>query len=230
MAMWRYSRESARQCSKKKERRPGQVLDQEFISGYTSGFEEFAASIKDASWDEITEQSDISRGQIEEAQDLYEAERTIFCWAMGLTQHKNAVANIQEIVNLMLLRGQIGKTWSRTLSCQRSQQCAGRQNDGNLGTSDDAFLARLGSEFNFEPPRRHGYDTVKAIEAMHEKKARVFFALGGNFLSATPDTEYTAEALRRCSMTAHVSTKPQSRAFDHGGAGLDFAMSRTHRD
>jgi molybdopterin-dependent oxidoreductase alpha subunit len=190
------------------ERRPRQVLDQEFISSYTSGFEEFAARIKNASWDEITEQSDISRDQIEDAARIFiESERTIFCWAMGLTQHKNAVANIQEIVNLMLLRGQIGKPGAGLCPVRGHSNVQGDRTMGIWERPTDAFLANLGSEFNFEPPRRHGYDTVKAIEAMHEKKARVFFALGGNFLSATPDTEYTAEALRRCSLTAHVSTK-----------------------
>ena len=190
------------------EERHSQVLDQEFISSYTSGFEEFAATVKNVSWDEITQQSDISRGQIEDAARIFiESERTIFCWAMGLTQHKNAVANIQEILNLMLLRGQIGKPGAGLCPVRGHSNVQGDRTMGIWESPTDAFLANLGSEFNFEPPRRHGYDTVKAIEAMHEKKARVFFALGGNFLSATPDTEYTAEALQQCSLTAHVSTK-----------------------
>lgn len=189
-------------------RRPGQVLDREFINSYTSGFEEFAAAIKDASWDEITELSDIPRPQIEAAAQVFvESERTIFCWAMGLTQHKNAVANIQEIVNLMLLRGQIGKPGAGLCPVRGHSNVQGDRTMGIWERPTSTFLDNLGSEFNFEPPRRHGYDTVKAIEAMHAKKARVFFALGGNFLSATPDTEYTADALRGCRVTAHVSTK-----------------------
>jgi len=162
------------------ERRPGQVLDQEFINSYTSGFEEFAAAIKNASWDEITEQSDIPRTQIEAAAQVFvESERTIFCWAMGLTQHKNAVANIQEIVNLMLLRGQIGKPGAGLCPVRGHSNVQGDRTMGIWERPTDGFLDKLGSEFNFEPPRRHGYDTVKAIEAMHAKKARVFFALGG---------------------------------------------------
>jgi molybdopterin-dependent oxidoreductase alpha subunit len=190
------------------ERRQGQVLDREFITRYTTGFDEFAAAIKNASWDEIIEQSGISRNQIEEAARIFiESERTIFCWAMGLTQHKNAVANIQEIVNLMLCRGQIGKPGAGLCPVRGHSNVQGDRTMGIWERPTDAFLEKLGSEFNFEPPRRHGYDTVNAISAMHGGKARVFFALGGNFLSATPDTEYTAAALRRCSLTVHVSTK-----------------------
>ena len=126
---------------------------------------------------------------------------------MGLTQHKNAVANIQEIVNLMLLRGQIGKPGAGLCPVRGHSNVQGDRTMGISERPADLFLNNLASEFDFEPPRRHGYDTVNAIAAMHEGKARVFFALGGNFLSATPDTELTADALRGCSLTAHVSTK-----------------------
>jgi len=190
------------------QRRPGAVLDHAFIRDYTSGFTEFVAAINNTSWDEIVEQSGISREQIEAAAQIFiESERTIFCWAMGLTQHKNAVANIQEIVNLMLCRGQLGKPGAGLCPVRGHSNVQGDRTMGIWERPTDAFLEKLGSEFSFEPPRHHGYDTVKAIEAMHAKNARVFFALGGNFLSATPDTEFTAEALRRCSLTAHVSTK-----------------------
>ncbi|MEP6818823.1 MAG: FdhF/YdeP family oxidoreductase [bacterium] len=193
---------------KEEERRQSKVLDHGFIDSYTTGFQEFAVAINNASWDEIVEQSGISRKQIEEAARIFiESERTIFCWAMGLTQHKNAVANIQEIVNLMLCRGQLGKPGAGLCPVRGHSNVQGDRTMGIWERPTDAFLEKLGSEFSFEPPRRHGYDTVKAIEAMHAKQARVFFALGGNFLSATPDTEYTAEALRRCSLTVHVSTK-----------------------
>ena len=190
------------------QRRPGVVLDHAFIRDYTSGFAEFVAAINNTSWAEIVEQSGISREQIEAAAQIFiESERTIFCWAMGLTQHKNAVANIQEIVNLMLCRGQLGKPGAGLCPVRGHSNVQGDRTMGIWERPTDAFLEKLGSEFSFEPPRRHGYDTVKAIEAMHAKNARVFFALGGNFLSATPDTEFTAAALRRCRLTAHVSTK-----------------------
>jgi anaerobic selenocysteine-containing dehydrogenase len=117
---------------------------------------------------------------------------------MGLTQHKNAVANIQEIVNLLLLRGNRSASPARARARCAATQRAGRPHDGHLGAAADEFLDALAREFDFEPPRRHGLDTVETIKAMHDGPVKVFFALGGNFLSATPDTEFTAEALRRC--------------------------------
>jgi len=184
------------------------VLDQEFINSYTTGFEEFASSLQAVSWDDIVEQSGVSREKIERAAEIFvQSERTIFCWAMGLTQHRNAVANIQEIVNLMLLRGQVGKPGAGFCPVRGHSNVQGDRTMGIWERPTEAFLDRLGAEFGFEPPRNHGFDTVNAIHAMHEGQGRVFFALGGNFLSATPDTEFTAAALRRCRLTAHVSTK-----------------------
>ncbi len=190
------------------ERNPGAVLDHAFIANYTDGFAEFADSIKTAHWGDLLEQSGVSKAHIEDAAKIFiESERTIFCWAMGLTQHKNAVANIQEIVNLMLLRGQIGKPGAGLCPVRGHSNVQGDRTMGIWERPTDAFLDKLGAEFDFEPPRGHGHDTVRAIQAMHARQARVFFALGGNFLSATPDTEYTADALRSCRLTAHVSTK-----------------------
>ncbi|HKO99271.1 MAG TPA: FdhF/YdeP family oxidoreductase [Pyrinomonadaceae bacterium] len=187
--------------------RPG-VIDQAFIRDYTLGFEEFAAALNLVSWDEIVLQSGIARAQIEQAAKIFiESERTIFCWAMGLTQHKNAVANIQEIVNLMLLRGQVGKPGAGLCPVRGHSNVQGDRTMGIWERPPELFLNNLAAEFAFEPPRRHGYDTVNAIQAMHDGRANVFFAMGGNFLSATPDTEFTAAALRRCKLTVHVSTK-----------------------
>jgi molybdopterin-dependent oxidoreductase alpha subunit len=190
------------------DRRPGQILDHDFINQHTTGFEEFKAALNTVHVGDIFEQSGISKAQIEDATRIFmQSERVIFCWAMGLTQHKNAVANIQEIVNLMMLRGQMGKPGAGLCPVRGHSNVQGDRTMGIWEQPNEEFLAKLGSEFNFEPPRRYGYDTVHAIQAMHEGKAKVFFALGGNFLSATPDTEFTAEALRRCRLTAHVSTK-----------------------
>jgi molybdopterin-dependent oxidoreductase alpha subunit len=190
------------------ERRPGQVLDSAFIRDCTSGFEEFAGSLANVHWGDLLDQCGVTKSKIEEAAQIFvESDRTIFCWAMGLTQHRNAVANIQEIVNLMLLRGQIGKPGAGLCPVRGHSNVQGDRTMGIWERASAAFLDSLGSEFNFEPPREHGYDTVRAIKAMHEGKAKVFFALGGNFLSATPDTEYTADALSKTRLTAHVSTK-----------------------
>jgi molybdopterin-dependent oxidoreductase alpha subunit len=190
------------------ERTPGQVLDHEFITEQTSGFESFSDALRRVGWDEIGEQSGINREQIREAAlMMMSSARTICCWAMGLTQHKNAVANIQEIVNLLLLRGQIGKPGAGVCPVRGHSNVQGDRTMGIWERPTEAFLASLAKEFNFEPPREHGLDTVEAIKAMHAHAGKVFFALGGNFLSATPDTEFTAEALRRCRLTVHVSTK-----------------------
>ena len=184
------------------------ALDREFIDNYTNGFDAFVSSLQNVSWSEIVEQSGVSKEQLEAAAQIFiESERTIFCWAMGLTQHKNAVANIQEIVNLMLLRGQIGKPGAGLCPVRGHSNVQGDRTMGIWERPTEAFLDKLGEVFNFEPPRNHGYDTVNSIQAMHDGQVKVFFALGGNFLSATPDTEFTAAALRRCRLTAHVSTK-----------------------
>jgi len=184
------------------------ALDQEFIAAYTIGFDAFADSVSAVSWNDIVEQSGVSQEQIEQAAQIFiESKRTIFCWAMGLTQHRNAVANIQEIVNLMLLRGQVGQPGAGFCPVRGHSNVQGDRTMGIWERPTAVFLDRLGEEFEFEPPRNHGFDTVRAIHAMHEGNGRVFFALGGNFLSATPDTDFTSAALRRCRLTAHVSTK-----------------------
>ena len=189
-------------------RRPGEILARDFIGQHTSGFDAFVESIRAVSWDDIVEQSGVSKEKLEEAAHIFiESERTIFCWAMGLTQHRNAVANIQEIVNLMLLRGQIGKPGAGLCPVRGHSNVQGDRTVGIWERPSASFLDKLGTEFDFEPPRNHGFDTVRAIQAMHDGQGKVFFALGGNFLSATPDTDFTAEALRRCRLTAHVSTK-----------------------
>ncbi len=189
-------------------RRPGQILDHAFIAQHTSGFEEFAAALEAVSWNDIVEQSGLERAQIQHAAQVYfQADRVIACWAMGLTQHKNAVGNIQEVVNLLLLRGNLGKPGAGACPVRGHSNVQGDRTMGIYERPSDQFLDRLGRTFGFDPPRAHGHDVVAAIKAMYEGRAHVFFAMGGNFHSATPDTDYTAEALRRCRLTAHVATK-----------------------
>lgn len=214
------------------DRRPGQVLDHQFINQYTTGFAEFRDALSKVHLGDILEQSGITKTKIEDAARIFiESERVIFCWAMGLTQHKNAVGNIQEIVNLMMLRGQLGKPGAGLCPVRGHSNVQGDRTMGIWEQPSEEFLNKLGAEFNFEPPRRHGYDTVHAMQAMHEEKAKVFFALGGNFLSATPDTEYTAEALRRCRLTAHVSTKLNRAHLITGNQALILpCLGRTEID
>ncbi len=214
------------------ERRPGQVLDHDFIRTYTLGFEQFAEALQKTPWEDLVEQAGVPRSELEAAAKIFnESERTIFCWAMGLTQHKNAVGNIQEIVNLMLLRGQIGKPGAGLCPVRGHSNVQGDRTMGIWERPTEAFLDQLGAEFNFEPPRRHGFDTVRAIEAMHAGQAKVFFALGGNFLSATPDTEFTATALRRTRLTVQVSTKLNRAHLITGEQALILpCLGRTETD
>ena len=214
------------------DRRPGQVIDREFIDQFTTGFAEFKAALNEVQPEDIVAQSGVSKTQIEEAARIFiESERVIFCWAMGLTQHKNAVANIQEIVNLMMLRGQLGKPGAGFCPVRGHSNVQGDRTMGIWEQPTDDFLNKLGARFNFEPPRHHGLDTVHAIQAMHDGQAKVFFALGGNFLSATPDTEYTAAALRRCRLTVHVSTKLNRAHLITGKQALILpCLGRTERD
>jgi molybdopterin-dependent oxidoreductase alpha subunit len=208
------------------------ALDRDFIAKYTTGFENFVAALQTVSWEEIVAQAGVARVLIEEAAEIFvKSERTIFCWAMGLTQHHNAVANIQEIVNLMLLRGQIGKPGAGVCPVRGHSNVQGDRTVGIWERPADAFLDRLGAEFGFEPPRNHGFDTVRSIQAMHDGQAKVFFALGGNFLSATPDTDFTAAALRRCRLTAHVSTKLNRSHLITGDCALILpCLGRTEID
>lgn len=190
------------------DRRPGEVLDRAFIDEHSSGFVAFEAALRAADWDELVRESGVSRADMKAAAEVYvAADSVIACWAMGLTQHKNGVANIQEVVNFLLLRGNMGRPGAGACPVRGHSNVQGDRTMGIWEAPPAAFLDALRERFGFEPPRAHGFDTVAALRAMHEGRAKVFFAMGGNFLSATPDTEFTAEAMRRCRLTAYVSTK-----------------------
>ena len=187
---------------------PGQVLDREFIEEKTRDFDSFADDIRQTPWDDIVDNSGIERDDIESAARIAaDADRMICCWAMGLTQHKNGVANIQQVVNLLLMGGHFGKSGAGACPVRGHSNVQGDRTVGIWDKPGDEFLDRLQSLFGFEPPRDHGYDTVASLEAMHDGTAGVFVGMGGNFLSATPDTNYTADALRNCGLTVQISTK-----------------------
>lgn len=189
-------------------RRPGQVFDHEFIRTYTSGFQDVISDLQGTSWDEIVEGSGISLDQIRAAgQMVAQSKRMICCWAMGLTQHKNAVDTIRQVINLLLLGGHIGRPGAGACCVRGHSNVQGDRTMGIWERPDPEFLDALQTEFNFAPPRKDGYDVVDSIKAMHDREVKVFFGLGGNFLSAAPDTAYTAEAMRRCRLTVQVSTK-----------------------
>jgi formate dehydrogenase major subunit len=185
---------------------PGTVLDREFIESSTHGFEEWAADIRQLDWDEVDAATGLPREQIAHvARLLVESKRTIICWAMGLTQHKKSVPTIRELVNVLLLRGMIGKPGAGVCPVRGHSNVQGDRTMGIYEKPKENFLAALDAEFGITSPRAHGYDTVEAIHAMRDGKAKVFFAVGGNFVSATPDTEVTMRALRSMDLTVHVS-------------------------
>lgn len=187
---------------------PGSVFDHEFINEHTLGYDALVENLEQYSLDELSNNSGISLDQIRQtAQAIMHKKKIIACWAMGLTQHKNAVDTIKEVVNLLLVKGSIGKPGAGTCPVRGHSNVQGDRTMGIYEKPPQAFLDSIERVFGFKPPQHHGYDVVDCIKAMHEGKGKVFFAMGGNFLSATPDTKYTAEALQRCKLTVQVSTK-----------------------
>ncbi len=208
----------------------GKVFDHAFIREKTTGFDAFIADIRATEWNEITTASGLSRDQIQEAADIAIASnRMISCWAMGLTQHKNGIANVQSVVNVHLLRGQIGRQGAGVCPVRGHSNVQGDRTMGIWEKMSDEFMTRLGKEFHFAPPAKHGYDTVCGLQAMHEGKGQFYMALGGNLLSAGPDTEYAAEAFRRQKLTVFVSTKLNRNHLITGEQSLILPVLRTNR-
>lgn len=211
---------------------PGNVFDNQFIENNTEGFTDFINHLKKQNLQELIAASGINLADIKQAADiLKDKTKIIACWAMGLTQHKNAVDTIKEIVNLLLLKGSIGKPGAGTCPVRGHSNVQGDRTMGIYEKPSAHFLNALQQNFNFEPPQKHGYDVVDCIKAMHEEKASVFIAMGGNFLSATPDTGFTAEALRKCGLTVHVSTKLNRSHLVHGREALILpCLGRSDQD
>ena len=184
------------------------ILDHQFISDYTKNFEHYKKSVQSASWEELIENSGVQKNQIDRIANVVSQSRgMITCWAMGITQTENAVATIREIVNLHLCRGQIGKKGAGLCPVRGHSNVQGDRTMGIWEKMPASFHDSLDTHLNFKSPRNHGYDVVETIQAMETKKVRFFMALGGNFLSASPDTERTSKALEKCSMTVQISTK-----------------------
>jgi len=211
---------------------PGTVFDHAFLQEHTQGYAGLVADLRATSWDDVVAASGVSQAEIADTAALVARSRaTICCWAMGLTQQPQAVATIQQVVNLLLLRGDIGRPGAGVCPVRGHSNVQGDRTMGIFERMPGWWLDRLDKEFGFASPRQHGFDTVDAIRAMHRGEVRVFFALGGNFLSATPDTEFTAEALRRCDLTAQVSTKLNRAHLVTGRTALILpCLGRSERD
>jgi molybdopterin-dependent oxidoreductase alpha subunit len=213
-------------------RAPGSVLDRAFLDRHTEGFAELERALAGVSWDEIVAESGVPRAQIRAAADVYcAARKVIVCWCMGLTQHRHAVANVHEIVNLLLLRGQIGIPGAGVCPVRGHSNVQGDRTMGIWTAPTPEFLSRLGSEFGFAPPGRPGFDSVGAIAAMADGRARVFIGLGGNFALATPDQAATHAALSRCDLTVQISTSLNRSHLVTGREALILpCLGRSERD
>jgi molybdopterin-dependent oxidoreductase alpha subunit len=208
------------------------LLDRGFLGQHTHGFEAYRDIVRATSWNCLLDQCGLTRRQIDEAAGVYlGASSVICCWAMGLTQHRHGVANVQEIVNLLLLRGNIGRPGAGPCPVRGHSNVQGDRTMGITEEPAEDFLLRLEKEFNFTAPRRRGYATVHAIKAMAEGRVKFFLGMGGNFASATPDSGYTWEALRRCPLTVQVSTHLNRSHVVHGqGALILPCLGRSEAD
>jgi len=217
--------------SKEKEK-PNRVFNHQFIQEKTAGFEAFLEDLDSYTIEELLPQTGLALASIEKAAELIiQKERIIVCWAMGLTQHKNSVDNIREIVNLLLLKGSIGKKGAGTCPVRGHSNVQGDRTMGIWEKPKEAFLKNLERVFSFSAPRKQGYDVVSAIEAMDQKKAKVFIGMGGNFISATPDTEFTAKAMQQCNLSVHISTKLNRSHLIHGKRALILpCLGRSEKD
>jgi len=208
------------------------VLDVDFIAGHCVGFEAFAADLRAESWDTILAEAGVPMEDVLKLADIYVKGRAVIAtWGMGLTQHKNSLATIQLLSNLMMMRGNIGRRGAGLCPVRGHSNVQGDRTVGIEEKPTQAFLDRLGKAFDFEPPREHGYDVVETIHAMLEGRVKVFIGLGGNFSIATPDTPRTWEAMRACALTVHVTTKLNRSHLVHGRDALILpTLGRTEID
>ncbi|SDR75495.1 FdhF/YdeP family oxidoreductase [Pseudomonas oryzae] len=184
------------------------VFDHAFLAEHTTGLDDYLTTVEATPWTQIEAQSGLTLAEIEQAARIYRnAGRVIVCWAMGITQHRHSVATIQEIVNLLLLRGNVGKPGAGACPVRGHSNVQGDRSMGINERPPAALLDALEKRFAFKVPRRNGHNTVEAIEAMLAGRVRVFIGLGGNFAQATPDTPRTHRALRSCALTVQISTK-----------------------
>ncbi|HYJ66424.1 MAG TPA: FdhF/YdeP family oxidoreductase [Nocardioidaceae bacterium] len=208
------------------------ALDHEFIAQHTVGFDAWAEHVRKLDWDRVVEATGLTREQIEQAAAMFrDSAKTIMCWSMGITQHRNAVATIKEFVNVALAQGNIGKPGAGVIPVRGHSNVQGDRTMGIWDRPKASFLDALQAEFGFDPPREHGLGTVHAIGALRDGRAKVFIALGGNFVSAAPDTDVTVAAMRSAELTVQISTKlNRSHAVCGETALILPTLGRTERD
>lgn len=184
------------------------VFDRDFIANQTSGLDAYLAEVDGTSWEHIVEQSGLTQKELEAAAGMYaRADRVIMCWAMGVTQHRHSVAIVQEIINVQLLRGNVGKPGAGLSPVRGHSNVQGDRTMGINEKPPASLLDALEKRFNFKVPREPGHNTVQTIQSLEDKHSKVFIALGGNFAQATPDSRRTHAALRNCNLTVNIATK-----------------------
>jgi molybdopterin-dependent oxidoreductase alpha subunit len=214
------------------EEQDGNVFEHNFINNQTEGFEEMIADLDNYILSDLIRQSGVEEVEIDKAVELLASKKKIIiCWAMGLTQHKNGVENIQECVNLLLAKGSIGIEGGGTCPVRGHSNVQGDRTVGIVEKTSKKLNDAIAKTFGFQSPKEHGYDVVHSIQAMHKGDAKVFVALGGNFVSAVSDTEYAAEALQNCTLTVSVSTKLNRTHLVPGKVALILpTLGRSEKD
>lgn len=209
-----------------------QVIDKQFIINHTHGFEEYAALCKSESWEFLEYQSGVSRNTIREMATIYNNSRAcIFAWCLGVTQHEKSVDAVQEIINVLLLRGNIGREGAGPSPVRGHSNVQGNRTCGINNRPTDAWLKKMDEACGIVSPREHGYGTVSTIEAMMKGDVKVFIGLGGNFAKAVPDPEYTEAAIQKCDLTVQISTKLNRSHVVHGKQALILpCLGRTEED
>ena len=197
------------------------ALDHEFLESHAAGFEAYAAHVATLDWEAVERSTGLSREQITEAATWFrDSSATVTCWAMGITQHRNSVATIKEIVNVALLQGNIGKPGAGLCPVRGHSNVQGDRTMGIWERMPATFLDALDTEFGIRSPRDAGFDTVESIHALRDGRAKVFVAMGGNFVAAAPDTAVTEAAMRQAALTVQVSTKLNRSHVVTGGEAL----------
>ncbi|MFT4212215.1 MAG: FdhF/YdeP family oxidoreductase [Microbacterium sp.] len=210
----------------------GGVLDREFIAAHTSGFDAYRRAMAAASWASFEEATGLAEAELREiAEAVRTSPSTIVCWAMGLTQHKHSVPTLRDVVDVLLLQGNIGREGAGVCPVRGHSNVQGDRTVGIYEKPSEAFLQAMDAEFSFASPREHGYDVVAAIRAMDAGRARFFMALGGNFVSATPDTEVVERSRAKLDLTVEVSTKLNRSHVVTGKRAIILpVLGRTDRD
>nr|WP_329760871.1 FdhF/YdeP family oxidoreductase [Stenotrophomonas geniculata] len=197
------------------------VLDHDFLSEHTVGLEALREDVMAQDWDQIVQVSGISQAQIRRCAEIYiRSNATVICYGMGLTQHQYGSRLLQQVANLLLLRGNFGKPGAGIGPIRGHSNVQGDRTVGIDEKPKPAYLDRVQQVFGFDPPREHGHHVVESIEAMLDGSAKVFIGLGGNFIHAVPDTPRAYEAMRGLDLTVGIATKLNRGHLVHGRDAL----------